>query len=485
MTPDTRESRSGSVFHSYAVAVLIAACALFGFSLNRYPSPYVDEPYFTQPALSAATGGPFAYPMSSQAPFASQVWAYHGPLLPRLLELLIHLFGLHIWLIRLPDFLGAWLAALIVILFLNRRGYRTAGLAFAVLWCGCRTVQEVMYARMDGLALLFLTLGFLALWHRRSVLAGLVLGAACLLQPFCLAFVFLGLVVTFVDDRPRLLHYVGGAVLNIPILAALWGGRVSESVQQFLWHGHRFEQGSLSSSVLLLFHVLRWSRYWAFTVVILTLVMGAYAALTLKRGITASWQRDLVLAVTFALAGLTILLHKGTKPYYLVYLSIWVMLALAIFAEERWRTARLFVIPVLALWMTSAAWNLMRIRESVLYYRELSDAHVINLLHKNVPAAATIVSTPEAWPFPIEGGYRFLNTTWLPEEQSACPKCYLLMTQDDFDQGKFFAPASLANRTVLYDGPAFPAARSLEFPIVLLSPTGPHAPINTTALLVR
>jgi hypothetical protein len=270
--------------------------------------------------------------------------------------------------------------------------------------------------------------------------------------------VLAGFAAAFVEDR-KVLLYAAGALLNVPILIALWGGRISASIQQLLWNGHQQDHKSLAAGVLILFHTLHWGRYWALTLVLVTPLL-AYAAFRHR-------SRNLMLSAAFALAGVVILLHRGTRPYYLVYFSTWAILALVIFAEEHWEIARLFAIPVVAIWLMSAAWNVMRVRESVLYYHQLSAKKVDHLLRQDVPPNATIDSTPNTWVFPIEARRGFVTTTWLPEEQRPCADCYVLMTLKNFTDGKFFTPT---NRKILYDGPAFPGSGQLRFPIVLLSP---------------
>lgn len=466
-------------FASYFLAVV---SVVFGFCLNRYPTPYVDESYFGYPALKAAMGGQFAYRVSSAAPSGDQIWAYHGVAFPRLLELLFKFFGFHLWLGRFPNFAGASISALLLVWFLNRRGYRYAGLLFAVLWCGDRALQETMYMRMEGLALLLLTIGFLCLLRlsrRHSVAAGLFLGLACLVNPSCIYFLAAGFAWTFFKiSRRAAFGFLGLAALNIPLLFWSWGFAIRDGATQFIWAANYLKGETLTGSLLRGFRALQWSRYWAAAILVFSgLVVISVLYKVIHRGRAGTgWPPEVTLASVFCAAGSAVLVHRGTQPYYLVYLSSWAVLVMVIAAERQWQRVSFVAVPLLFLWLLSAGWNVMRAREPMLFYNALSEQYPTAILHQYVPAAGHIVTAPELWTFPIQAGYGVPQmTTWMHETQTLCSGCFVLVTQREYEDATYLGATDRAARRVIYEGPAFPKAGPLSYPIVLLSPKNSSA----------
>lgn len=482
--PDMRIDRS-RIWADLSPWVVVCAALIFGFALDRYPSHYVDESLFMFAAARAAAGGPFVYALSSHEPFGNIVWAAHGPLVPHIVYLLYKVFGFSLLVSRLPDYVGAWLAVLLIVLFLRRRGYRYAGFVLAILWCGDRAWQEVMYARVEGVALLFVALAFLAierLWRlgeiRSSFWAGLAFGCSCLAQPFCLFFAALGFLWTMWLGRVRAaLLFLAGGLVSVPLLFWMWGFHIHDAIAQFRWHVAEVGEQPVLPSVATLFRALMWSRYWQVVLVTFGLACAIVAAVHLYRaGRQWSWWADFALAASFALVGIRNIFHARTMPYYIVYYSIWAMLCLVIAAEKEWRRMRPIVFIMGVVWCSSAAWNLMRARETVIFHRTLSRNFERNLLLKNVPSNEEIVTTPDLFSVPIDDGYRRYDVTyWFGERQEVCPSCYLLLTREDYQKGSYVAQDNLDRRKILYDGPAFPGAGPLAFPIMLLSPEGGNA----------
>ena len=470
--------------HQYnvaAIAVVLVGTILYGFSLDRYPLFYVDDAFFAFAPWRAAQGLPFAYAVSSAAPYGDKVWAYHGMVLPNLYILLFKVFGFSTLVSHLPDFLGAWLAALLLVLFLARRGYKYAALIFAILWCGDRAPQEVMYARMDGLALLFLVLAFLALelaWRENNATAALLCGAFCglsnLTNPLCLPFAVMCFLLTIYAMRWKgALWFAAGYVINLPLQLALWHFHVHDSVAQFLWHIHLMQSETVWHSISVMILVLRWGRYWVIALVIFTVACAGVAVVNLiKKGRPADKSGIIfLLAAALGLAMFEAMLHAHTHPYYVVYFSVWPMLCFAILAEEHWKEFRYVAIGMTLIWCASAAWNGMRIRESIILHSQLSKQFLYSEVRRDVPLNAEIDTVPDLYSVPIEAGFPHYNVAiWFPEKQDLCPRCYLLITLSEFHEPQFIAPSNLQRRQVLYAGPAFPGAGPLAYPIVLLSP---------------
>jgi Dolichyl-phosphate-mannose-protein mannosyltransferase len=466
---------------NWSICLLLIGCLIYGFSLDRYPGFYIDDVFFAYPALKAALGGPFAYAVSSSAPFGNQLWAYHGPVFPHLLELLFKLFGFSTVVSRLPNFLGGWIAAATIVLFLKSRGYRYAGFAFAILWCGDRAPQELMYARMDGLALLCLVLAFVFLgraWRQQSASLALLVGFFCgfstLLNPLCILFAVFSFLLVFYCLRWKGAGWFAlGGLLNVPVLLALWGFKVREPLAQFLWHAHRLQNTTAIQSFFVMLAVLRWSRYWFIALLIYSVICLAIAAVWLMKqgGLLDQSRIDFVIAAGFGIAALPILFRPSTHPYYIIYFSVWPMLCLVMLAEKHWRQTRYLAVGMAVIWCSSAVWNGLRLREAFLFHAQLGKQFLYSELRKNVPLDATVITTPELYSAPVEAGYaKYGVTSWFAEHQDICADCYLLMQAAEFRDADYISRTNLDQRRVLYSGPAFPGAGMRIYPVVLLSP---------------
>jgi hypothetical protein len=461
--------------------LLLFGCLIYGYSLDRYPGFYVDDVFFAYPALKASLGGSMTYMVSTSAPFGGQLWAYHGPVLPHLLDLLFKLFGFGTTLSRLPDYLGGWLAAVIIVLFLTDRGYKYAGLAFAILWCGDRATQELMYGRMDGLALLCLVLAFLFVersWRRQSYSEALLAGAFCgfspLINPLCLLFVIISFFIILYSLRWKGAGWFTlGALLNVPVLLVMWEFKVRAAITQFLWHARQTQNTSAARSFLMMLSSLRWSQYWFLALLIFSAASFFLAAVWLMQPdrLVDDTQFAFVISAGFAIAAIPILFRASTHPYYIIYFSAWPMLCLVMLTEKYWRQMRYVALAMAVIWSSSAAWNGLRLREAITFHRQLGKQFLFAELRKDVPLDATLITTPDVYSVPIEAGYtKYGVTSWFAEHQNICADCYLLMQAQDFQDADYIDRDNLHHRRILYSGPAFPGAQLREYPIVLLSP---------------
>ena len=478
----------------YAICVVLCGVLCFGYSLDRYPSFYVDDVVFAFPALQAARGGPFAFPGGDpRIPYVNQVWAYHGPVLPNLELCLFRLFGFHLFATRLPNFLGGWLAVLLLVLFLNRRGYRYAGFLFAVFWCGDRAVEELLYGRMDGIALLAVVLLFVRVdryCERRSAtdawLGGFLAGFGVLVHPLCAIFGLVAFLVVAFRGRVRGAgRFCLGAAINIPLLLVLWHFHPVESWAQFHFVATALNKitgvNRLSKAVA----VLRWSRYWFLSLLVVAVCCASASLWMLLRKVKASfdpgWNRDFALASLFCGAALTLLIRSSFYPYYIIYFSVWPMLCGVILIERFWPRFRVIAIVWLLIWCSSAAWNLLRLREPLKFYSKLSHQFLVRELSQDVPIDATVMTSSELYAIPIEANYVHRTLlTFDPTEQDACARCFLLIPQTMFDKADYIQRSNLQQRNILYAGPAFPGAGVLQYPVVILSPKRLEQPSTKT-----
>lgn len=475
--------QTSSEFRFTRASIWIVALGglIFGLPLARIPQFSSQEAFFAYPALKASLGGAFVYAASIHAPYAQQIWAYHGLVLPYLNEMLFRLFGYSTLLSRLPDFLGGWLAALLIVVFLNKKGFRYAGFAFAVLWCGSYTTQLLVLGRMEGLALLTLALSFATLDHAlatgesRSFLAcGVAAGFAVLVNPICLLFAVAELCLALLlGARRAILAFISGVLLCVPVLLLLWHFRVRASWQQFRWHtehlrNHNHKQ-ALRDFVNL---VPNLDKGWVAGLTLFALIsaMVALAVIWKRKGNLDPDDRTLVIAIGLGFAGLIAFCVGPMFPYYLVCFLAWPMLCATMLAEKHWVRFRWAALMLGTLWLFSAADSAHQLLNEARLYRSFNKDFLYQTVHEKVPPGSVLVTTPRFYAAPVHAGLtRFGLTTFFTEDEDACPSCYLLMSESEFTGGRILR-ANVAQRKVLYDGPAFPTARVQKFPFVLLSP---------------
>ncbi len=470
-----------SALSAASILVLVVGCVVYGFSLDRFPSISADEALFAYPALKASLGGSFTYALSAAAPYGDQVWAYHGPVLPYLDEILFRLFGFSSMVARLPDFLGGWLAALLLVLSLNRKGYRYAGLAFAILWCGDRSMQELVLGRMDGLALLSVVVSFLFLERASNqrdrssaLLCGLFCGLSILIHPLCIFFALVEFTLISFRHRRDALLFVLGACMCIPALLAFWHRRVHQSLAQFRWHSHHVRDYRGRKALFRFLSKLHWNKAWVLCLMLFIIVSAVFALVLLirSRGKTLEpSDSSFVLSAAMGLAGLAVFFESAMFTYYLIYLTVWSILCAVILAEKQWSRFRPAAIVLAVVWVPSAAQNLARVQRSIWYHHALSRDFLDSKVRELVPVNATIAATPRLYEVPIEAGFsKFGLTKWYHEFDDACPSCYLLMTDNEFKVADMVPRSNLNQRKILYAGASYPKAGNLAYPIVLLSP---------------
>ena len=258
--------------------VLAAGFALSVIALDRCPPFSVDEPFFNAPAARAVAGRDgFVYSVHTQAPGDGRVWAYQAPLFVRMQVGTFRLFGIRHFACRIPGVVGAYLAVLVLALFLARKGSHWAGLALAVLWCGDRGSQELLLGRPEGVSLLFLVLGFVGLANlfrtRRRTWAGVVgfaLGMAAGFSPGAAVFGVASVLLLLFSFTLRtavglVVAVAAGAVVPALLVLVCWMPDVGLALRQFAWHVAyvtELRERSRGDLVAYLWFVLQWSRWW-------------------------------------------------------------------------------------------------------------------------------------------------------------------------------------------------------------------------------
>ena len=480
---------------AFGIVLIVAIPFLaFGASLDRYPPFYVDEPFLNYPAIRYLEGRGLTYQVSSKAPHADTVFAFHGPFYPWLQVVTFRLLGVTQFASRTPSFMGAHLAVLVLSLSLARRGLWKTALVVALAWVGDRSSQEVMIGRMEGMAFLFLSLGMLSLVRalerqspRWSGLTGGLLGMAVGFHPICVYFVITALVLLgFLTPAGRkgkmILGCVAGGLVPAALFAWCWSPHLLWSIEQFRWSS-RYQIGTHSRDNFgKLMRVLHWSRYWwvglvcTVTLFILPVIGKGWMTgrpVGLTKGRDALWAA----AAGFSCAGLFVSISSAKHPYYLVYFTPWPLIALGVLVESwagqdrRLRNVALAFGSLLFLcWVPSLLWNAMRFRETVLHRDKLDQVVFARKLAGLIPPGERVTGSPELFLVARKAGLKFTPLPWFHERIEVPAGTWIVLSREDRLEGNAIEPGNLAARAVTYEGEAFPGATQLEYPFSIFSP---------------
>lgn len=503
--PPRRATRPGILLGILITTILVAPFLIFLSTLDRYPEYYVDEPFFSEPAVRFLGGGEFVYRVSAKAPYSDVVFAAHSPLLPRLQVTMFRLLGVNQFAARVAEYVAGYLAIGVLAAFLLGHGLRGTAVAVAVAWVGDRASQEVMLGRMEGLALLALALGYIELVRvvevrsaGRAFRCGLGLGTACGFHPICAAFAGMGaLILLFsrgADDAPRrlgmpggaawrsLAWYAAGGLLPAALVIWLWTPHLREAIAQFRWASQYQLTQHRAGRFLKLIGLLGWSRFYFLglvgsVVALLVPLAGRVALVGWRPGLVEGARAPWAAAVGFSVAGLFSLLRSMMFPYYLVYFTVWPVIALGLLvdglaADRRvLRRAAVAVGAVVTLcWAPSLLWNAMRARETMRARGALDQTAFARRLAAVVPAGAPVTGTPELYLIARRTGLDFTPLTWFPEGEPVRPDAWIILSRKDRSAAIRVDPRSLEGRVVVFDGAAFPGVKYLGYPITVFGP---------------
>lgn len=306
----------------------------------------------------------------------------------------------------MPQYLASSLAILLLSLVLIRSNLPIAGIVLPIAWLGDRSSIEVVLSRPEGVALLALAAAFVAVARRDRW--GLSLAAAASgfftllasgLHPTNCVFAAGAFLILATDaglsHLPRLvLFFALGAAL--PIACILWCAApdFQASLAQLSWHAHLTHQKHGFGRLLNGFAGYYWSRYWIWAVGAVTI------ALVIDRIVRRRQKTNQIYdaAVWFSLCGLLTFAGSVTMlPPYLVYWTVWPVIALAarIEASSQARNLRRLYVAlacVLALaWIPSFAWNAFRAREAYRFHSALDPAPVKAELMSVIPPDAHLM----------------------------------------------------------------------------------------------
>jgi hypothetical protein len=286
-------------------------------------------------------------------------------------------------------------------------GLPKTGVLLLIVWLGDRSSIEVLLARPEGIAFLALAGAFVVLVRRQCIPQGLV----AFLAAFCTAlaagfhpracvfvlgaFVFLAVDMGLSAFRRFIPFFVLGVA--IPVSLILWCAvpvsralpDIHAALTQLAWHAHL---GKANNFVHLRtgFTGYRWSCPWVWAVALATVAVTC-AAFARRKPL----HPVALAAACFACCGLVTFLTSLTMfPPYLVYLSVWPVIAVAAQIESgspQRQFYRVIAAVLLVAWLPSMGWNLLRTREAYKFHSALSTAHLAGELAATVPPEAPLM----------------------------------------------------------------------------------------------
>ncbi len=403
-TVAARNQKTYAAFSLFLFAIILVR---FLFVLDRYPPANpIDETLFSQPAINYLDGHGFRFALSPDAPHANELWFYHAPFFPRFQVLTFSTLGISQFSSRLPQYLASSLAVLLLSLVLIRSNLPIAGIVLPVAWLGDRSSIEVVLGRPEGVALLALAAAFVAVARRdrwglplAASASGFFTLLASGLHPTNCVFAAGAFLILAADAGlsrlPRLiLFFALGAAL--PIACILWCAAPDfrAALAQLSWCAHLGYKKHGLGRLLNGFAGYYWSRYWVWAVGAVTVALVLDSLV--RRRQTANQVSNT--AVWFSLCGLlTFAVSVIMLPPYLVYWSVWPVIALATRIESGSRAGssrRLYMalacVFVLA-WIPSFAWNAVRTREAYRFHSALDPAPVRATLMSAIPRDAHLM----------------------------------------------------------------------------------------------
>lgn len=491
-------ARRSGLAYAICLGLVALSFAAFGFTLDRYPVPFIDEAFFNYPAIHYLQGRGFAYDAGMGAPHPDTIWAYHGTFYPWMQVAVFSVFGVSQMACRMPQYLAAHLAVAALAVSLVRRRLPLAGVALALLWLGDRSAQEVQYGRPEGLCLLALVIAYLGVqaWidtasPRWSAVAGLGAGLAAGLSPagglFLAPVLAYGLALT--PRGLRLRAALGCAAgLALPTAFQLWTWRagIGASIEQFRWHlAHVDDLRPFSSRVVDLFHVIGWARAWLLGETAATIFLAVALA---RRGsgplrdLARSREGAWVTAAFFSVVAGLVFCRSSKLPYYLVLVTVWPIVGLGAFLEggasrppTLLRRAGL-VVALLGLlaWVPSVLWNGLRCRDAIVQFPHLGSEGFARQLAAVLPRGARVIGSPSLIIPARRAGIDFEPFPFFAQDLPPDPQRYILREDYDVSHERRLTPEAEAAHAVVYRGLVFPDAGELGLPFQLQAPAQPR-----------
>jgi len=437
--------------------------------VDRYPETYVDEPFYNLPAVNFLRTGQFQAELLQGMPFQEELYAFSGPIYPRLQIYLHGILGIGHAAARLPSLIAFRLALIGLAIFLIGRGLPLSALLICMFLVGDSVELAMLFGRMEGIALLTLVGGFVT-WVRfvespgwlRGATLGTVFGIAGAVHPTIYLFAMIvGVAALVCIPMKRWSSMVGvigcGALVTSLIWLLFWWPRWGDSLEQFRWaisnQSNQYLKGTWSSLTRLLgyslpFALTRYALSWA--------CLGLLGWAVFRR-----WRRDQMelsrveavwlAAMAFAVAGAVHLLNVPKHRHYIPYHAPWAILAVLVMSEAGNRlglnrslrvASRLLLVLLAVTWTPSVFWNATRMREAIRDYHALDPLTSIERLRKALPESAELIGSSYLYVELEQSGRKYDLLSLEPQNEFVSENIWILL--HPFDN----KPETLSDKTL-------------------------------------
>jgi hypothetical protein len=466
--------------------ILVSFCSHV-FTLDRYPWRNADEPYFYYPAVRALEGHGLTYKVRADMPHADTVFVLHDAFFPRTQLAAFWLLGISQFACRLTPFLAAHLAILMLCQFLLRGGLFRSALILSLAWLGDRAHYHVLFGRPEGVCLFVEAAAFIVLVKAATAssriaafFGGLLLGIGVGFHPVTASFAVCAcIILPLLFPRGKfaaLACLVGGGLVALGLILLCWLPHFTASFEQYRWMlgsvGDYYPGVTVLGRCEGMIAALGLGRYWFLALLLATFLLLVPLALFARNRVVlatggATLPRNVfLLATAFAVAavlGVLLLLGVQLTTYYVVYFTVWPVIALAVYAETvglkgKFRLAFYGLgVVFLACWLPSLRHNAYHVRESIVNYRLLDPSRVAKPLAEAVPKGVPVTGSLELFFLARDAGMDVTPMPWFADSAVVPPDTYILLAVSDNPVGPpKVDPKNLAARPVLLEGSLAP-----------------------------
>lgn len=179
-----------------------------------------------------------------------------------------------------------------------------------------------------------------------------------------------------------------------------------------------------------------------------------------------------MLAALFSISGLLAVTAVSAFPYYLIYFTVWPVIAFMASYESGLLPKKLAIIIASLLfvaWCPSLAWNAMRFRGAAMHYNAMGFTDLRQSVRNSVPDHTPVYASPELFI-----GLRSIVAT--RQIYSAVNQidasAYLVLTNADIEKLGGASKLTEAHRVTISSTPLYPQAPTMGGRVYLVSPAG-------------
>ncbi len=478
--PRRKALLTGGRAYWLCAGVVFLAFLSFGLGLDRFPTFYVDEPFFAGPAARHVEGHDFSYVMHTQAPYSGDIWSFHGPFMPRFQVAVYALFGVSNLSTRMPGYLAAQIAILLLCFALVRRRRPWSALSLACFWLGDRSSREICMGRPEGMCLLFTVAGFLSLAkgleaRQKSAItfSGLLFSLALGFNPAAgFSLLTAGCLLLLLAGKAgriqSALMFGLGCLPGFALILASWAPDIGASLEQFLWHldiarNEAAAEGFFVTRILSGQHSTQYFTLAAVIAAVLLLLPRLMQVCLSSRRSSADAAFETCL-LGFASSSALLYSQSSTYPYYAVLMSPWVVAAVGMMVEGRGALGRRTKVYTLLMagalflaWTPTLPWKALRTREAILLLEQLDKGPFIAALREQLPKDQPVCGAGIYFAVATQAEIDFTPLPFLLSDPGLCaPRDSWLLLSDRYLDRLRALPDGLEGHELRYSGHAFP-----------------------------